>query len=638
VSKRGTLPKGADAATRPDGSSLVGGFADHASTLGLWLWEWRLATNQLDFTAGWERLLGHEPGELPTGIDLFKQLCHPDDQAAVAAALQDCLAGRTPEYLAEHRLRSKAGDWRWFADRGRVVERSPDGRAVRMLGMRSDVSDRKRAEAAQQQSIEHHRLFAQSNSAGFWTRDPNGTLAFVDPAVAASFGLPQRLIGVEARHAPVHPDDRAAIAQAWSTAEATGEPFECEHRMRMADGEYRWVLARAFPVRDAEGRIVNWLGSSNIVHDRRVAELALRDREDHLRSILDTVPEAIIVMDEAGVVRSFSAGAERMFGYAADEMIGNKLGRLMSRSLEQAHEKGLEAYLRTGEARIVGRQRTVQARRKSGATFPAEVFVGEARLNGKRVFSGFVRDLTERRAIEQRLRRLQDELSFVGRTSAMVAMGSAIAHELNQPLAASSNYLAALKTARARELTGFDVDGTIDAAIAQIARAGDVLRHLRSFVSRDRLRLVPENLVAIIEDAVALALVGQRGISTVAEVGAGAEWIMAERVQVQQVLFNLVRNAAEALAEVETPAIGIVASRTGDVVLIEVRDNGPGLPERRRKRLFEPLRSSKPGGMGVGLAICNEIVQAHGGRIWAEAGTDGGTVFNVILPAAEPPR
>lgn len=628
--------RGREPITSDDAADV--GFGERAArvvaALGLWAWDWNLATGELWFNPGWERLIGYAPGELPDGPTAFDRLVHPDDKARVLAAVRACLKGETATYDCEHRLRAKDGSWRWFADRARVVERAADGRALRMVGARDDITARRVAEDRLDEQDVFRRLFANTNTAAFWTRDPDGTLAFVDPAVAASFGLPPVLKGFEARRDPIHPDDRADIAAVWNAAEAAQTPFDHEHRMRMADGSYRWVHARAVPMLDAEGRIRRWYGSTNIVHDRKLAEQRLAQREDHLRSILDTVPDAIVVMDEAGTITSFSPGAEAMFGYTAAEVEGRPLRVLMADDMATAHDRGLAAYLRTGRARMVGRSRALEARRKSGEIFPAEIFVGEARLGEARVFSGFVRDISERRRIEARMRELQDELAFAGRTQAMVTMAAAIAHELNQPLAAASNYLAVLgmMAARAPEPAAMGVD-LIDAAAQQVLRAGQVLKGLRTFIARGELDRKSEPLGPIVEDARALAFIGpHRRVHTSLSFD-GVDAVFVDRVQIQQVLFNLLRNAAEALADHPRPRVAVRArTAPGAKVLIEIADNGPGLPPRRREALFEPLQSSKPEGMGIGLSIARSIVEAHDGRIWADCPPEGGTVFSLLLP------
>ncbi|MBI2718911.1 MAG: PAS domain S-box protein, partial [Rhizobiales bacterium] len=172
---------------------------------------------------------------------------------------------------------------------------------------------------------------------------------------------------------------------------------------------------------------------------------AIVEREAHLQSILDTVPDGMIVIDERGIVLSFSAAAERIFGYTADEVCGRNVNLLMPSPHREHHDDYIRRYLTTGERRIVGIGRVVAGQRKDGSTFPMELAVGEVSQGSRRLFTGFVRDITERQLTRQRLQELQSELSHVSRVSEMGQMASALAHEINQPLTAASNYLQAAR-------------------------------------------------------------------------------------------------------------------------------------------------------------------------------------------------
>src|ERR1700758_3815382 len=184
-----------------------------------------------------------------------------------------------------------------------------------------------------------------------------------------------------------------------------------------------------------------FVGIIRDITGRKAAELAQRESELRLRSILDTVPDAIVVIDAQGIIQSFSPAAERLFGYASAEVIGHNVSVLMPSPYREAHDGYLERYLRTGERRIIGIGRIVTGRRKDGETFPMELQVGEFTFAGGRYFTGFVRDLTERRDAERRIQDLQAELLHASRLSAMGQMASTMAHELNQPLTAVTNYL-----------------------------------------------------------------------------------------------------------------------------------------------------------------------------------------------------
>lgn len=370
----------------------------------------------------------------------------------------------------------------------------------------------------------------------------------------------------------------------------------------------------------------------------RQARILASTREAHLQSIIDIVPEAMIVINGRGIIQSFSATAERMFGYTAAEVIGNNVTLLMPSPYREEHDDYVKRYRGTGEQRIVGVGRVVAARRKDGSTFPIELAVGEIWSASQRFFTGFVRDLTERQETEARLQELQSELAHVSRLTAMGGMASAIAHELNQPLSAIANYL---KGSR-RMLDGSADErlailrDAVDSAAEQALRAGQIIRRMRDFVSRREGERQVENIVTLIEEASALALVGtkDRGVRVTFDFDPRVDLILADKVQIQQVMVNLIRNAIEAMEDSNERNLTVRTKPADDMMIaVHVDDTGSGISEEMAAKLFQPFATTKRHGMGVGLSISRTIVEAHGGQIEAEARPGGGTTFRFTLPA-----
>lgn len=361
----------------------------------------------------------------------------------------------------------------------------------------------------------------------------------------------------------------------------------------------------------------------------------LEAREAHMRSILATVPDAMVVIDEAGAIESFSATAERLFGYAPAEVHGQNVRILMPEPYAREHDGYLERYRRTGVRRIIGAGRIVMGKRRDGSVFPMELTVGEVALQGRRRFIGYVRDLTETQENERRLHELQSELLHVSRLSEMGQMAAALAHELNQPLTAVSNYLSATR----RLLAAGDAakaELAAERAGEQVQRTGQVIRRLRDFIRKGEGERRLENLAQVVEEASALALIGTRSDGVKAEIRLDPTVCDAfiDKIQIQQVLLNLLRNAVEAMAPSHRRELTIATGWAEDgMVEIAVADTGPGIERTIRERLFQPFVTSKESGMGVGLSICRSIVDAHGGALWAEDNPDGGTVFRFTLPA-----
>ena len=381
-----------------------------------------------------------------------------------------------------------------------------------------------------------------------------------------------------------------------------------------------------------------WLGG-RVQKSRLQAETinqTLSAREAHLQSILDTIPDAMVVIDERGVMRSFSNAAERLFGYSAAEVIGQNVKMLMPSPYREAHDAYIDRYLRTGERRIIGVGRVVVGERKDGSTFPMELAVGEMHSNDRRFFTGFVRDLTERQKTEARLQELQAELVHISRLTAMGEMASTLAHELNQPLAAITNYL---KGSR-RLLESADASSAalirdaIEKAGDQALRAGQIIRRLRDFVSRGESEKKVESLPKLIEEASALALVGakEQGVRVRIDLDRKLDLVLVDKVQIQQVLLNLIRNAIDAMVGAKDRNLTIwTQEAAGRMVQVSVADTGSGIPPEMDAQLFQPFITTKSDGMGVGLSISKTIVESHGGRIWVEPNQGGGTIFHFTL-------
>ena len=384
-------------------------------------------------------------------------------------------------------------------------------------------------------------------------------------------------------------------------------------------------------------------GFAAIVHDitdQRAMETSLRNSEAHLRSILSTVPDAMIVIDERGTIVSFSAAAERLFGYTQAEVAGSNVSMLMPSPYRERHDGYLERYLRTGERHIIGIGRVVFAMRKDGSTFPMELSVGEASGEGLRLFTGFIRDLTDRQRTQERLEELQSELIHVARVSAMGTMASTLAHELNQPITAVANYVEAVRDMLTEpDPEDFpEIREALQDAAGEAMRAGHIVRRLRDFVARGEVEKTVESLPNLINEAAAFGMLGmqEKSIQMTIDIDHDAASVLVDKVQIEQVLVNLIRNAVEAMG---SSARRLLTIRSGldqpGFVRVTVADTGPGVAPEVAAQLFKAFVSTKSNGMGLGLSICRTIVEANGGRIWMEPAEGGGTQFHFTLIRAE---
>jgi two-component system sensor kinase FixL len=392
----------------------------------------------------------------------------------------------------------------------------------------------------------------------------------------------------------------------------------------------------------AVGLVVAWMGGMlhRAFRSMRATQSLLDEREAHLRSILDTVLDATVVIEHDGTIVSFNAAAVRQFGYTEPEVIGRNVRMLMPEPYRAGHDGYIHRYLTTGEKRIIGVDRVVVGQRKDGSTFPMKLAVGEMKAGDRVYFTGFIRDVTERAESAARLREIQSELARLARLNELGEMASTLAHELNQPLSAIANYTQGCMRllANAEDAVAEKIREALSETTKQSLRAGQIIRHLREFVMRGETERVPEDVRKIVEEAGALALVGsrERGVRTFFDFAPQADLILADRVQIQQVLINLMRNAMEAMRDSVRRELTVRVAPTDDGdISIEVADSGPGIPDEIAAQLFQPFVTTKPGGMGIGLSISKRIVESHGGRIWVERNAGGGASFRFTLPAIE---
>lgn len=379
---------------------------------------------------------------------------------------------------------------------------------------------------------------------------------------------------------------------------------------------------------------------TSIPRDLESLTIALEAAEARLQSILQTVPDAMLIIDERGRVESLSATAERLFGYAKEEVVGRNVDMLMATPHREQHDSYLKRYLTTGERRIIGIGRVVTGRRKDGTTFPMHLTVGELQLADRHYFTGFIRDLTDQQLTESRLKELQSEVTHMSRFMALGEMASTLAHEINQPLTAIANYLKGCRRLLERMAgeQALVLRDAVGKAADQALRAGDIIRRLREFVARGESERRIESLPKLIEDSSTLAVIGakEHAVAVSFRLDPAADLVLADRIQIQQVLVNLIRNAIEVMSEggprrqldIATVANG------GDLVEVSVSDTGTGISPEIAAQLFQPFVTTKRKGMGLGLSICRTIIEAHGGKIWVDSPPGGGTIFRFTLPSA----
>ncbi len=614
------------AETGPDSAILDEDSLLAIEAAGVGTWRWDLATNTVSLSACSRELIA-APNDCIDYPEFLARL-HPDDRDLVDRSLRRSVASGERHDVAFRPLPEDNKE-RWLRLRGGLF--ADAAHPVGLRGILIDVIRRTADEA-------NSRLAAivKSSDDAIVGKTLEGIVTDWNRGAEKIFGYSaEEMIGksISILLPPGHENEESEILARLKSGERV-EHFQT--RRRRKDGEIIDVSLTASPLRDASGRLI---GASKVARDITAAnrsQTTLAEREAHLRSVLDTVPDAMIVIDTQGIMQSFSATAERLFGYTAAQAIGENVKILMPSPYHEQHDNYLGRYLATGERRIIGLRRIVVGRRKDGSTFPMELSVGEMRSGDRRFFTGFVRDLTERRQTEQRLHELQKELIHMSRFTALGEMASTLAHELNQPLTAVANYLkGGRRLLEAGQSNNIPMAReAMERAAEQALRAGQIIRRLREFVARGESERQVENLVKLIEEASALALVGvkESGVRVSFAFDPRVEFVLADRIQVQQVLLNLMRNAVEAMQEMPKRELNVSTHQLdSETVRVDVGDTGPGIASDIADQLFQPFITTKRHGMGVGLSISRTIIESHGGRLWAEPNAGGGTVFRLTL-------
>ncbi|MBS0643660.1 MAG: PAS domain S-box protein [Proteobacteria bacterium] len=617
-------------------SVATGGFPDdllphcalramEAADVGMWRWDIGAGCVLLSTQAA--RMLGAPTAE--PAIAAFLDLLHADSRQAAQAILRDA-AATGGEF--DFDFRTAAAPARCLRMRGRVSSGADTER--RAYGILINAPAGPSAEEASRRLA----AIVTSSDDAIIGETLDGTVTDWNRGAETIFGYtPAEIIGKPL--SVLLPEGQSDEGQDILARIRHGERVDhYETRRRRKDGCIIDISLTVSPLWNAAGHLV---GVSSVARDitaAQQAQRALQAREAHLRSVLDTVPDAMVVIDSAGVIQSFSAAAERLFGYAEADVIGQNVKILMPAPYRDQHDGYMDRYMRTGEKRIIGIGRVVVGLRRDGSTFPIELSVGEMRSGDTRFFTGFIRDLTERQETQRRLQDLQTELIHMGRFTAMGEMASTLAHELNQPLTAVASYLNGCRRLLdgKTERDAVMMRDAIERAADQALRAGQIIRRLRQFVSRGDSERQVENLPKLIEEASALALVGIRetGVRVHFDIDQKALLVVVDKVQLQQVILNLMRNAIEAMQETQRRELTLATRQVGDQMAeISVSDTGPGIAPDVAHRLFQPFVTTKPHGMGVGLSISRTIVESHGGRLWVEPNPEGGTIFRMTVRA-----
>jgi PAS domain S-box-containing protein len=579
----------------------------------------------------------------------IQTLVHPDDADRLLATVRHSVATGEP-YTMKYRMRYADGTYRWVDGRAEPV-RNQSGAIVQWYVISLDIDDEMRAQEALRERERELSQLVDMVPSLLWRLSPEGEPTFFSKRLIEFCGLdvsefdkPGTTRLAAAIATLFHPDDIARLEQALTCSLATGESFSLTYRLRHADGGYRWMSGRAEPLRDENGRIVQWYGLSHDIDDQVRVEEALRERERFLWQLVETLPAMIDCAAPDGEPIYRSQQLREFLGYNLEELDGTGKSRLAGTLEAGVHPDDLAGVLEnyahslsTGEP---------YRRRHRLRRFDGEYRWVETRAAPMRNAEGAIvqwnvicLDIDSEVRVQEELRLARESLARASQAASLAELSAAIAHEVNQPLAAIvANSNACQRWLSAAPPNLDRAQKTVERIIRNANSAADVVSRIRALFKQSVKTRTSTALSSVVAEARNLMAeeAARRRVRMDVAVESHLPPVALDRVQVQQVLVNLIRNGMEAMDSVAGDRVlGIRVCRKGDEVQIEISDRGRGIASP--ERVFEPFFTTKEHGMGMGLAICRSIVESHGGRLWVEPNEPQGATFTFTLPIEPTP-
>ena len=559
---------------------------------------------------------------------------HPDDLPGLMTKWREVLAAGKSDEI-EARIRRSDGIYRWFLIRAEPF-RDEFGNIVRWYGTSTDIEDRKRAEEALQSRGNDLALIIDTIPTLSWSADTNGYVEFLSRPWMDFTGLaPEQALGF-GWSAAIHPDDAPGLLKYWKAALQSGTHVDVEARMRRFDGAYRWFLFRANPLRDQTGTIIKWYGTNIDIEDRKRAEDDLRRNDAFMATAqrLSATGSFSWSLETNAVTLSEEAYRILELERSAPVTLERVLSRVHPDDLHLLEER-TAAALKPGE----GLDDHFRLQMPDGATKYLHTTASETRgANGHREYIGAIQDVTERWLAQEALNTARSDLARASRVTALAGLTASIAHEISQPL---SGILANAGTClRMLDAEPPNVDGARDTArrtIRDSNRASEVVTRLRTLFSKRAFSPERIDLNEAATEVINLLLsdLQRDRVSVHTELSEDVPIVTADRVQLQQVILNLLRNGADAMSSVtDRPRRMLVRTEwePNGHVRLSVRDAGIGFDQHDIGRLFESFYTTKSGGMGIGLSVSRTIIERHRGRLWAEANDGPGATFSFAIP------
>jgi PAS domain S-box-containing protein len=602
-----------------------------------------LADGSADFAnRAWHEYTGCSSQEL-TGWGWHATIHRDDLPKFIQEWTVATAAGKPLE--AEARVRRADGEYKWFAIR-KALAVSGDlvgEPSLRTLIACEDIHERKQAQERLQQSEQRWQTAFENSAIGIMMRDRADRFLAANRAFRNMLGYTEselyQLFQLDITCEEDRELNHDLIGELW---EGKRQHFQIEKRYRRKDGTLVWVRNNVTLVPGTGGVGPFLFTIVEDITERKREESERRYVEQRYRVMVETASDAVVCIDERGAILLANPATTKVFGYDPADLIGKPLTMLMPEYLRKLHEDGFRRYSATGQRHINWQGTELTGLRKNGQEFPVEISFGELTADGHRIFTGFVRDISERKQAEElraSLHATQLELAQVSRLTTMGELAASIAHEVNQPLTAvTNNANACLRLLARRNLEPEVLRRALEEIVGDGTRASSVIARIRAFIKKAPTEKSELDINEVIQEVLALARreLSENRVLIEPQLTNALPPVLADRVQLQQVLLNLIMNGIEAMTAVtDRPRLLWVQSRndeSGDL-LVAVCDSGTGLGSEA-DRVFTPFFTTKANGMGMGLSISRSLVESHGGRLWATPNSPHGAIFSFTLPAA----
>ncbi len=558
---------------------------------------------------------------------------HPDDASHVAASWNACLKfGRPADF--EARMRGADGEYRWFLFRA-IPYLDEDGKIIKWYGTHIDIEDRKRAERALSERERESRLIVDGIAGMIAIFSPDAQLIGGNQQILDYFGRPLSDLNNWSSNGITHPDDLQTCIDSFMGSIVTGEPYDYETRFLRHDGTWRWFQLRGLPLRDAEGKIIRWYGLLTDIDDRKRDEEKLRRNEAFLTDAQRLSKTGSFLLNLVTNEVTWSAETYRIFDVDPSTQVTLRtvLSRLHPDSLRIVDQVIEKAKTGDGDFDYDISLITPDQSRK----YVRVLAHSEPNKDGHQELIGAVQDITESRMAEEALSQARSELSYVTRVTSLGVLTASIAHEVNQPLAGIVTNASTCLRVLTSDPPNIDVaKDTARRMIRDANRAADVIARLRELFSRKPPLVEAIDINEIAAEVIALISSDlQRASASLAtDFARDLPRVAGARVQLQQVIMNVLRNSIEAMSTVrDRPRrIHVKTEASSGEIRLSVEDTGVGFDHEGADRIFDAFYTTKPDGMGIGLSVSSSIIETHNGRLWAEPNADYGVTVGFSVP------